>query len=596
MLLCATLLGGWTPAQAEQPQGLPFSYYTGAANNWAGTVNPHTQLRAAIYIPPYMAGGKITGLTVEGVANNDINQLDGWLKSSLSQADNVAFSACEWQDSLVTALFETPYEIPAEGLYAGYTINSAKLDPVPFAPATNEEYSAFIAVGDDAFKSYAGKFGALTITAYMTGFSEDNAVGVVSAEGYTHVTRQEPFTVCFHVANLGPNEVESVEYQYTLNGETVQGSADVAISSRLGAEEMVTVTFAPLPQSGVYPLSFEITRVNGQPNASRQATFEADVNVVAFQPVSRPLMEEATGTWCGWCPRGWLALEKMNELYPDFIGVAWHNNDPMAITNSFPFDYGGYYPRAAINRTYNALDPYKGQGNNDFGIYDLYAHAAEAFGVADLTLVGEWAPDSLSLRLKTTAHFATDAEGYKLGYIIGEDGYYHDEGEWLQKNYYAGQSGYEGTYLEELTRWPSKKALVFNDVVIIDSAARGVEGSLPEVAEEEATYTHEVSFDTSEALSVKGNNLIEDRMKMFAVVMLIAPDGTIKNSRRVRAEEFFTEGAGIDEVQADSSNAVVAVKYFDINGREVAFPSMGVYIRQEVMADGSVKTSKVVMR
>ena len=37
------------------------------------------------------------------------------------------------------------------------------------------------------------------------------------------------------------------------------------------------------------------------------------------------VVEEGTGTWCGWCVRGIVALEYMRENYPDkFIGIGVH--------------------------------------------------------------------------------------------------------------------------------------------------------------------------------------------------------------------------------------------------------------------------------
>jgi hypothetical protein len=44
------------------------------------------------------------------------------------------------------------------------------------------------------------------------------------------------------------------------------------------------------------------------------------------------VVEEATGTWCPWCPRGTVWMELMDKCYTDnFVGVAVHNDDPMAL-------------------------------------------------------------------------------------------------------------------------------------------------------------------------------------------------------------------------------------------------------------------------
>lgn len=56
------------------------------------------------------------------------------------------------------------------------------------------------------------------------------------------------------------------------------------------------------------------------------------VSGVTFVPAKKVVIEEGTGGWCGWCPRGHVAMEYMRELYPEtFIGIAVHNGDGMVV-------------------------------------------------------------------------------------------------------------------------------------------------------------------------------------------------------------------------------------------------------------------------
>ena len=48
-------------------------------------------------------------------------------------------------------------------------------------------------------------------------------------------------------------------------------------------------------------------------------TDEIDYNVV--NPVNKVLMEDFTGTWCGYCPPVKLAIEQVRQLYPDNISI-----------------------------------------------------------------------------------------------------------------------------------------------------------------------------------------------------------------------------------------------------------------------------------
>ena len=97
-------------------------------------------------------------------------------------------------------------------------------------------------------------------------------------------------------------------------------------------------------------------------------TDEIDYNVV--NPVNKVLMEDFTGTWCGYCPPVKLAIEQVRQLYPDNISVvATHQNDQFALpqeqqlTSALgPFGL----PESRINRTTEWIDPYDSNLVNDY--------------------------------------------------------------------------------------------------------------------------------------------------------------------------------------------------------------------------------------
>lgn len=43
------------------------------------------------------------------------------------------------------------------------------------------------------------------------------------------------------------------------------------------------------------------------------------------------IVEEFTGTWCGWCPRMPILLDKLHQKFPNLIVAALHNNDTFDI-------------------------------------------------------------------------------------------------------------------------------------------------------------------------------------------------------------------------------------------------------------------------
>ncbi|MBK7964132.1 MAG: thioredoxin family protein [Bacteroidetes bacterium] len=89
-------------------------------------------------------------------------------------------------------------------------------------------------------------------------------------------------------------------------------------------------------------------------------TLSTVVTGLSFQPTKRVLMEEGTGTWCGWCPRGAVFTEQFDTVYADYaIVVAVHNSDPMT---DAVYDPGlgsliSGYPSGAVDRKDNDVDP-----------------------------------------------------------------------------------------------------------------------------------------------------------------------------------------------------------------------------------------------
>ena len=68
------------------------------------------------------------------------------------------------------------------------------------------------------------------------------------------------------------------------------------------------------------------------------------------------MVEDFTGTWCGWCPRVSHALEYGKEQIENLVVVANHYNDPMQ--NSYSLSINNYfginsYPSVLINRDKN---------------------------------------------------------------------------------------------------------------------------------------------------------------------------------------------------------------------------------------------------
>ena len=160
-------------------------------------------------------------------------------------------------------------------------------------------------------------------------------------------------------------------------------------------------------------------------------TLKTKVTGVSYMPKKKILFEQATGTWCGWCPRGHVFMDSFGEKPERGTTIAVHNGDPMTITT---YDNGvktvpGFsgYPGMAVDRT-TIVDPsvmfleYEARKNN-YGFADMKRSVP--------TINGS------NISTKITIRPAADMSGdYRLVFVISENlvtGY-------TQTNYYSSSS------------------------------------------------------------------------------------------------------------------------------------------------------------
>lgn len=71
------------------------------------------------------------------------------------------------------------------------------------------------------------------------------------------------------------------------------------------------------------------------------------------------LIEDYTGTWCGWCPRVAYSIQKVEEATTKSVAVAVHGgsgSEPMRYTGSLPIVIQGY-PTGMLDRTVEWVYP-----------------------------------------------------------------------------------------------------------------------------------------------------------------------------------------------------------------------------------------------
>ena len=286
-------------------------------------------------------------------------------------------------------------------------------------------------------------------------------------------------TISFKVRNRSMRTVRQITLDPYVDG--VQ-QKPITIDTYLPTnwEDNVTID---LPNLGgrSHNMTFNVTDIDGKPDAVPFNSW-GEVNY-SFNPATyfprRIVMEEATGTWCGWCPRGMMTIEQMKKKYPDnFIAIAIHNDYEMQVGNSYnPFlDMVESYPSAYINRK-DWIDPWP------FDIEDM-----KDKGEAKVTTQARClSAKEVEVESETVFGFSdSETAEYRLAYVVTED----NVGPYMQYNAYSNPTA-EDNPDDPMNWWvhqDSPVTMTFNDVAREIFDYNGVEGLLPRVVTEGETY------------------------------------------------------------------------------------------------------------
>ena len=257
-------------------------------------------------------------------------------------------------------------------------------------------------------------------------------------------------------------------------------------------------------------------------------------------PVHRPLIEEYTGTWCGYCVRGFAGMELLRETFgDDFIGVAIHNGDAMHVLNSsdYPNDIDGF-PTAFIDRTSEA-DPLYGFGNNTGDIVTTMQQFAALEVIAGIDVTAQWtSADKTGIKVDVTSYFTIDdnSGNYAIEVMLIADDLYGSGSDWNQSNYYSGWNSYRNDpYLGE---WVRKSGTVtglhFNDVLVGTSGvvANSLPTSLVAYNDNQFSYTFTLS-----RLPVPSLIQNKDNLHVIAIVVNKS-NGQVVNANRCYISDY----------------------------------------------------------
>lgn len=374
------------------------------------------------------------------------------------------------------------------------------------------------------------------------------------------------------VTNLGANTITSLEIDWNDGMSHIQTiNTNIAPGATTSVAHPDAVTYAAAVERTI---NVSINAANGGPDDDASNNNGQTLHNTLSQATNKAVViEEGTGTWCGWCPRGAVAMDYMVSTYPnDFIGIAVHNGDPMTVT---AYDNGADisgFPGCNVDRV--LLDASVSQS-----AFQQYYNDRVNLGVpANIGATVSGTGSSVTIDASATFYTPVSSANFRLGVVIVENGVTGTTSGYAQANYYSGGTTAMGGY-ESLPDPVPAAQMVYDHVGrALLGGYSGQAGSVP------ATITDGTVANYSFNYTVPSTST---RANMKAVVMLL----DLTTGEIVNATEVSIAEAGIDnideislEVYPNPASDIVNVSFeaegdytitiTDLAGREVATQSL----------------------
>lgn len=573
-----------------------------------GTAKKESFDVAMLLADKYTKGKKIETIKVPFPKNAEIGNVKIWLtkKLTLENKKNVADVMtldATMDDSTAIVKFATPYTIDSDTLYIGYSFDVVELTErtqLPISLINEKGVQGLWTHSSRTYRSWLDKstYGCSAMQVELSGFNANDAYFEGFKDYYNQVNIATPINLT--LLNHGYNGIKSIDYSYSVGDKKVSDhlTLDAPIPACLNASTEFTVTLPAIETKGKYPVSFSIDKVNGEAN-SEVATANSTIAIYNKLPKHRPVMEEFTGTWCGNCARGWIGLEVMTRLHPDFIALAYHSGDVMQVIDQkqfLGFDTSNpSYPMANIDRVYTDIDPYYGEDMTPFGIEELWNKRAEILAPASLETEAAFTPDGKDIKAKAILEFpeaANDADKYSVEFVLVTDGL-HGEGQaWEQSNYLEENEKGDYPFPEADIFFAGSSSIPnmhYNDVVVATTRLRDGLIKLPAKVEAEKAFSIKGTISEVDSIKNMANYpVIQDSKNLRIVALLLNEKGQIVNGAQAKVTGYET--TGIRNINTNAAEADVPAIY-NLQGHRLQTMQKGLNIIRT--KDG--KTKKVML-
>ena len=527
----------------------------------------------------------------------------------------------------ISVKLPTPFTIPADGALVGYSYDGKSSDEsIVLAGISSEAAGCFFQYdyeGERNFESLSsivGMSSSIQIGLDVSDCEANDATVSANPELTTLVNTKQQYP--FYITNNSAKPITQLTYSISVDG--VNGAEkNLDLSSPIEPMETASIPYiTAFEEDGVHSVELNISKVNGNTNINKHSSAEYSIIALEKSADRVSVVEEQTGTWCGWCPRGHVALDLLNKQLGDkVVTLAGHfangesRVDPMNIyqldKNSTQAealaDYGfvamqlssmlggGGLPGAMFDRVV-AADPYVGanttkgkNGTYEYGATDLVNLLKEGNpSEADFSMTASWADDkNTDIKVDLTTTFNYNRFGsfpYGVAFVLSENGMTGKGATWKQLNYYsklAGVNGASDFNNPDMAAWfkaGSYVSTTYDNVVVqawnpLGNAAI-VDKSVTDIVKGEA-----IPFSTT--LKVN-SDLIQNYNNLTLSALLI----NLKSLAVVNAAKVVLGNcaAGIEDVNSEANNNVVS--RYNVNGMRINGAQKGLNIVK--LANGKV--------
>ncbi len=486
--------------------------------------------------------------------------------------DAIGFPNDQWFSVKVVAnLSINEWEVFVDGNSGGVFANAnnslASLNLFPTDAGGGDAPSLFYV--DDVYYDHE-EFTLLDLDAKMVN---------LNAKPKALIEREIPIIV--EMKNIGQSTITSMEVTWTDGTNTfTENMIDLDIPSLSNFEfthsDLYTVV------DGSQSISVTIESVNGGVDGDLTNN-SSNGDVIGYTPAPnrKVLVEEGTGTWCGFCPRGEVRLAVMNDEYEDyFVSIAVHSGDPMEV-GGYPSGLGfSAYPTMSIGR--EEVFGFGVLADIEDRFFDRITEGPDATVSATAMIDAD-----NNLTLTANADFLNTVSGdYKFAMVLVEDEVTGTSNGYAQVNYYSGGGlGPMGGY-ENLADPVPAASMVYDHVGrALFGDVSGENNSLP-------TSINAGDLPSFEFASIALSSDWEiEQLKV--VTILLNPDGSVNNVKEEKLSDILvtgindpfsqtgvkiypnpSEGETFIELDLETPQPV-NVSVFNVLGEKVAFRDYG---------------------